>query len=150
MIAATKFVRLFFFVVMVIVFSGFGEVGIKIEGGTFSLGSFSGPADEVPASKVTISPFIIDAHEVSLGSYDSCVNNGICTPPHYSDGKCLMLSSGTYKSVVVPEMYRLKKYPVTCVSWEQAKTFCSYRKGSLPTEAQWEYAALGGRNTTYS
>lgn len=35
------------------------------------------------------------------------------------------------------------RHPVTDISWEEAQTYCQKRKGSLPTQDQWEYAARG-------
>ena len=32
-------------------------------------------------------------------------------------------------------------HPLTCVDWHSARSFCQFRGGDLPTEAQWEYAA---------
>lgn len=40
-------------------------------------------------------------------------------------------------------------HPVQRVNWFEAQAHCEQRGGSLPTEAQWEYAASGPSHLTY-
>lgn len=114
------------------------------------MGDNAGEDDEAPAHTVTLSPYKIDTYEVTYAMYDSCVKRGACTKAHYDDGKCLMWTSSGIRRVRVPKQYRSQKYPVVCVSWHQARQYCRFKGKKLPTEAQWEYAALAGSQKKYA
>jgi formylglycine-generating enzyme required for sulfatase activity len=100
--------------------------------------------------RVGVSAFAMTATEITEGQYRKCVEGGGCTPAHYDDGKCLIWSGGGFRRVAVPPEMRGDALPVVCVTWQQARAYCAGVGMRLPTEAQWEYAALGGGDGRYA
>ncbi|MCL2219422.1 MAG: formylglycine-generating enzyme family protein [Chitinispirillia bacterium] len=122
----------------------------RVPAGTFSRGSNDGKEDERPVRSVQMSSFAMMAREVTEGQYRRCVDAGKCTPARYDDGGCMAWTGRGFQRVTVPAHLRGDGLPVVCVTWQQARAYCASQGMRLPTEAQWEYAALGGKAVRYS
>lgn len=83
---------------------------------------------EIPQEIVHIDDFSILKTEVTVAQYKKCINAGICRKPP-KDAWC---SSNQEDS---------DSLPVSCVNQDDAKKFCEWVGGRLPTELEWEYAA---------
>ncbi len=99
---------------------------ICIEGGPFLRGSNGGPDNERPQASVNVDTFYMDAYEVDVAHYDSCVSAKKCkaAKTNYSD-------------------YSRPKQPKVGVKWFDAVQYCSAMGKHLPSEAEWEKAARG-------
>ncbi|MBM4343421.1 MAG: SUMF1/EgtB/PvdO family nonheme iron enzyme [Deltaproteobacteria bacterium] len=108
-----------------------------IPAGAFVLGCTAGdvacqPA-EAPTATVQLSGHYLGLREVTAAEYGVCVSGGGCGPP---------AACGAAVTFIQPAK---ATHPVNCVTWDQAKDYCAWQGGRLPTEAEWERAARGGK-----
>jgi sulfatase modifying factor 1 len=105
---------------------------IKIPGGSFVMGDDTLPTRS-PEHRVTLPDFWMSRVEITVASYKACIADGAC--------KIAGTYSGCTADLGDPDL------PINCVSWAQAYSFSRWLGGSLPTEAQWAYAALSAGQT---
>ena len=103
---------------------------VKVEGGTFTMGATkdqgSNNSNQRPTHKVSLSTFYIGETEVTQELWQAVMGNN-------------------------PSKFKGAKLPVENVSWNDCQQFIAKlnkltgRKFRLPTEAEWEFAARGGK-----
>lgn len=121
---------------------------IAVEGGTFTMGATSEQgtndpgSDERPTHSVTLGDYYIGETEVTQALWEAVMGTTVSQQRDKADPSWPLKGEGD-------------DYPMYYVSWEEAKTFCeglskiTGRNYSLPTEAEWEYAARGGKSGGY-
>ena len=118
---------------------------IHIPAGTFEMGSDSGNPDEAPVHTVTLDEYWIDSTEVTNTIYADFLNaagnqteGGVTWLNPLDPHVMISNKSGEWKAH--PDW---ENHPIVGVSWYGANAYCQWTGRSLPTEAQWEYAAQG-------
>ena len=105
-----------------------GMVFVAVCGGTFQMGSEptdpEASYDEQPSHPVMLSDYWIGKYEVSNSQYRKY------KPDHH----------GRFEG---------NDLPVESVKWDEARAYCQWVGGDLPTEAEWEYAARGPEGRKY-
>jgi formylglycine-generating enzyme required for sulfatase activity len=106
-----------------------------VPAGSFLMGSERGQENERPCHRVWLESFGIGKAPVTNRQYAKFLDAGKrAAPPFWSDGQ-----------------FSDPAQPVVGVSWDEAVAYCGWlseslgRNYRLPTEAEWERAARGGR-----
>jgi formylglycine-generating enzyme required for sulfatase activity len=102
-----------------------------------------------PVHRVYVSDFYIGKYEVTNSQYCDFLNK-----------KKLLLDRVKEKINIEARECNIKQkdgryivmkgfedHPVSYVSWEAADEYCKFMGGRLPTEAEWQYAAVGGQRS---
>lgn len=116
---------------------GDGPLMVSLPGGEFTMGvrGSSDPA-ETPFHDASAPPFAIGVYEVTFAEYDRFAR---------ATGRARPDSQGLARD----------NHPVFDVSWHDAAAYAEWlsretgQRYSLPSEAQWEYAASAGRSSPY-
>ncbi len=125
---------------------------VKVEAGTFYMGAQKDSVEyycydeeatsiEGPVHEVTVSEFYINKYEVTQLLWEAIMGE---TPNDENDMQW------------EDEFGKGDNYPAYRISYDEVETFIGKLneytglRFSLPTEAQWEYAAKGGKDTYYS
>lgn len=110
---------------------------VKVAGGTFTMGDelgFGGK-DEQPTHQVTLTDYYIGKTEVTVAQYRYYCNSSVVSMPEE------------------PSWGWNSNDPIVSVSWNDAINYCDWlsekldKNITLPTEAQWEFAARGGNQS---
>ena len=89
--------------------------------------------------RVLVSPFWMDATEVTREAYAEFLRETGYRPPYVDEDWAR--NGWNWSGTTFPE--GTGKHPVVLVNWYDARSYCTWASKRLPTEAEWQLAALG-------
>lgn len=113
---------------------------VAIEGGKFKMGD-STRDGEGPVRSINVQPFFIGVHEITKKQWAAVAALEKVNKELRRDPATQLMD---------------EEFPVVNVSWSDAREFCNRLERltglsvTLPSEAQWEYAARGGTETLFA
>jgi formylglycine-generating enzyme required for sulfatase activity len=129
------------------------EGAVCVPGGAFIMGdAFFRPRDPTsgraaqprPERTVSLSRFEMDRDEVSVARFRATLARGLVPPVAVGvterDGA--VGDDATNACTFSAQPRGREDAPLSCVTWTTARALCRFDGGDLPSEAQWEYAAL--------
>ncbi len=116
---------------------------VRIPAGWFQMGCDTGQANEQPVHRVWVDEFLLARHQVTNADYARFLGDAAAQsqPPFWAD-----------------PAFNHPEQPVVGISWHEAVRYCEWLSASadaaktnrnfrLPTEAEWERASRGGRDS---
>ncbi len=145
---------------------------VLVPAGSFKMGQVDGAPDEKPVHSVQSSAFCLDSAPVTNKEYAAFLNkygNRVEDGKRWLDTDCGQLGNAVLQPTMLgqrllaflecPQLLRIQEnngtfspksgfanHPAIKVSWYGAKAYCAAEGKHLPTEAQWEKAARGGKS----
>ncbi|MDP8269109.1 MAG: formylglycine-generating enzyme family protein, partial [Candidatus Tenebribacter davisii] len=129
-----------------------GTEMIAVQGGTFQRGSNSGNSYKKPVHSITLNDFYIGKYEVTQKEWKNIMGSN----PSLWKGNNLPVERVSWYDAVEFCNKKSKAEGLTpCYTGREKNTKCNFSANGyrLPTEAEWEYAAIGAnqsRNYKYS
>jgi formylglycine-generating enzyme len=91
-------------------------------------------ASETPPHRERVPGVWMSRTEITVAEYGRCVARGRCAPAGFEAGTA---------------RFQRPSFPVTLVTFDDARRYCAYRGGRLPSEAEFERAARGAARRVY-
>lgn len=120
---------------------------VIISGGTYLRGSKEGARDEMPCHEIRLSSFALDLHPVTNEQFVLFLQ-AMDGEKDHNNNDIIRLRDARIKrtagKLIIESGYA--KHPVVGVTWYGAVAYAKWIGKRLPTEAEWEAAASGGRS----